>query len=108
MRSVRPRPSCKIRPARDRFEFGKLIEYVASLTGGRTRVVRLPIPACAVLYRLASSVMRETILTTDELKGLARNRLDSVADPVGRIALGSWLRDNMATIGSHFQREPQR
>ena len=52
--------------------------------------------------------MRETILTTDELKGLARNRLDSVADPVGRIALGSWLRDNMATIGSHFQREPQR
>ena len=92
----------------DRIEFGELVDYLASLTGGRARVVRLPIPACAVLYRLASGVMRETILTTDELKGLARNRLDSVEEPVGRIGLRAWLQDNVSMIGSRFLREPRR
>ena len=92
----------------DRIEFGELVDYLASLTGGRARVVRLPIPACAGLYRLASGVMRETILTTDELKGLARNRLDSVEAPVGRIALRAWLSENISAIGSRFVREPRR
>ena len=52
--------------------------------------------------------MRETILTTDELKGLSRNRLDSVEPPIGRIGLRAWLRDNVSTIGSRFLREPRR
>ena len=91
----------------DRIEFGELVDYLVSLTG-RTRVVRLPIPACALLYRLASGLMRETILTIDELKGLSRNRLDSAEEPLGRIGLRKWLRDNVSTIGSRFLREPRR
>ena len=92
----------------DRVEFGELVEYLVSLTGGRARVVRLPISTCAVLYRLASSLMPETILTTDELKGLSRNRLDSAEAPLGRIGLRAWLRDSVSTIGTRFLREPRR
>ena len=92
----------------DRIEFGELVRYLTSLTGGRARVVRLPLPVCAALYRLASGVLRETVLTPDELKGLARNRLDSAEDPVGRIGLRDWLRENVSTIGSRFLREPGR
>ena len=94
-----------------RVEFGELVEYLVSRTGGRACVLRLPIWTCAALYRLASSLMRdmrETILTTDELKGLSRNRLDSVEVPLGRIDLRAWLRDNVLTIGSRFLREPRR
>ena len=92
----------------DRIEFGELVEFLVSLTGGRARVVRLPLPLCAVLYRVASGVMRETVLTTDELQGLARNRLDSLEEPLGRIGLPTWLRENISTIGSRFLREPGR
>lgn len=92
----------------DRLEFGELVESLLSLTGGRARVVRLPISTCAVLSRLASSVMRETILTTDELKGLSRNRLDSLADPQGRTSLHAWLSGNASAIGRRFVREPAR
>ena len=92
----------------DRVEFGNLITYLVGLTGGRARVLRLPLAACTALYRVASTAMRETILTSDELKGLSRNRLDSVADPIGRIGLRAWLRDNIQTVGLRFLREPSR
>ena len=92
----------------DRVEFGDLVVDLVALSGGRARVVRLPLAVCAALYRVVSSVMRETILTADELKGLSRNRLDSVADPIGRIGLRAWLRDNMQTVGLRFLREPRR
>ena len=92
----------------DRIEFGELVDYLVSLTGGRARVVRLPLPVCAVLYRVASAVVGETILTADELKGLCRNRLDSVAEPFGGIGLRAWLRHNVSMIGSRFLREPRR
>ena len=92
----------------DRVEFGELVADLLALTRGRSRVVRLPLSACTLLYRVASSVMRETILTADELKGLSRNRLDSAADPVGRIGLRAWLRDNIRSVGLRFLREPPR
>ena len=79
----------------DRVEFGDLITDLVSFTGGRARVLRLPLAACAALYRGASTILRETILTTDELKALSRNRLDSTAPPMGRTELRAWLRDNV-------------
>ncbi len=92
----------------DRVEFGRLVDYLADLTGGRARVVRLPLRACAALYALASSAVRETILTTDELRGLSRNRLDSLEAPLGRIGLLAWLREHVPRIGLRFVREPAR
>ena len=92
----------------DRVEFDDLVDFAARLTGGRARVVRLPLAACAALYRTASLAMRETILTSDELKGLSRNRLDSAAAPVGGTGLREWLRDHVDTVGLRFVREPAR
>ena len=92
----------------DRVEFGELVRYLASLTDGPARVARLPLPLCAALYRVASGLLGETVLTTDELKGLARNRLDSLEDPLGRIGLLAWIRENISTLGSRFLREPGR
>ena len=92
----------------DRLEFDHLVRYLAILLRLRLRVVRLPLPVCAVLYRAASRVLGETVLTTDELKGLARNRLDSIEDPLGRIGLREWIRENLSTLGSRFLREPGR
>ena len=94
----------------DRMEFGALIGHLDLVLEARptTRVVRLPLPVCAALYAGASAVLRETVLTTDELKGLARNRLDSTEDPVGRIGLRAWIRENASTLGQRFLREPSR
>ena len=90
----------------DRIEFGELISDLVSLTGGRARVLRLSLAACAALYRAASTILRETILTTDELKALSRNRLDSTAAPMGKTELSAWLRETSRAPDSGFSESP--
>ena len=92
----------------DRLEFSALVGELALLTKGPARVVRLPLAACAALYRVASLAARETILTRDELVGLSRNRLDSLEEPVGRTSLRSWLWERPDVVGRRFHREPAR
>ena len=92
----------------DRVEFGDLVRLIASQVGGRARVAWFSLQACAALYRAASFVLRETILTRDELVGLSRNRLDSFEAPLGRVSLLAWLRSRGDGLGDRFVREPRR
>ncbi len=93
----------------ERPEFGAFVRQTGlALTGRPARVVRLPMAACRGLYAAASLCLRETVLTSDELVGLARNRLDSTAEPMGRIELSAWVRANAAALGRAFVREPRR
>ena len=92
----------------DRIEFGAFIDLLAKLTGGRGRAVRLPLSVCRALYALASRALGETVLTYDELQGLARNRLDSTQPVLGRTSLLAWLEELAGEVGLRFAREPRR
>ena len=92
----------------DRIEFGAFIDLVSKLTGGRGRAVRLPLTVCRALYAAASRACGETILTSDELRGLARNRLDSTQPVIGTTSLIAWLEERAGDVGLRFAREPQR
>ena len=92
----------------DRFEFGEFVRLVARLTGGRARLLKLPLPLCRALYTAASLACRETILSGDELRGLSRNRLDSTQPPLGTTSLSAWLESRAGEAGLRFAREPSR
>ena len=92
----------------DRIEFGAFVRLLARLTGGRARALRLPLPICRALYAGASLACRETILSGDELRGLARNRLDSTQPPLGTTSLAAWLENRAGEAGLRFVREPRR
>ena len=78
------------------------------MVGGPGCPIRLPLPICQGLYAAASRVFGETVLTTDELKGLSRNLLDSTKDPIGTTSLRTWLVENAADVGRRLAREPKR
>ena len=48
------------------------------------------------------------ILTHDELRGLARNRLDSTQPVLGTTSLTRWLEERAGEVGMRFAREPRR
>lgn len=92
----------------DRYEFGDLVREVAATAGVSCRPARIPIPACQALYAAASRATGESILTADELHGLARNRLDSDETPLGTTSLSAWLHAHADDIGRRLAREPRR
>ena len=92
----------------DRPEFGELIRAVAAASGGPARALRLPMKACRLSYAAASRILGETILSDDELTGLARNRLDSTAASTGTTSLWDWIDTSGRELGRRFRREPKR
>ena len=92
----------------DRMEFAALVRHLGAVLGRRTRPVALPLPVCHLLYAAASRALGETILTRDELQGLARNRLDSLEAPAGTTSLRAYIAAHAQTLGRRFLREPRR
>lgn len=93
---------------RDRPEFGDLIAEIAAATKGVGRAIRLPMATCRAGYAAAGRLLGETVLSPDELTGLARNRLDTDGKATGTTSLIDWVRTNGAELGRRFRREPGR
>ena len=92
----------------DRVEFVQLLHAVGEAVGRRPRIAWLPPRLCAAAYRVGSALLGETVLTADELTALSRNRLDSLADPLGTVSLLSWIRASRRDLGRRLIREPAR
>ena len=75
---------------------------------GRERAVRLPLTVCRALYAVASRACGETILTYDELRGLASNRMDSTQSVLYTTSLLASLEERAGEVGLRFAREPRR
>lgn len=72
------------------------------------RVVPLPMVACEWIYGAAGQVLRDTILSRDELLGLSSDLLGSDEEPLGTVRLSAWVRERRGTLGRRFQPEPPR
>jgi uncharacterized protein YbjT (DUF2867 family) len=61
-----------------------------------------------LLGKLIGLLVRDVILTKDELRGLMQNKLTSNQDPNGKTLFSVWLRDNKLSIGSGYTSELKR
>ena len=93
---------------RDQPEFRELIAAIAKSTNGRGKPIRLPMAVCRAGYAAANRMLGETVLSADELTGLARNRLDTNSKTTGSTRLMDWIETNGAELGQRFRREPAR
>lgn len=70
----------------------------------------LPIPASCgyVAAHFLSMILRDTILTRDEITALCENRLASDTSPTGYRPLSTWVSEHSASLGLTYQSELQR
>ena len=61
-----------------------------------------------LLGKLIGLLVRDVILTKDELRGLMLNKLTSHQDPNGKTLFSDWLRDNRDSIGRGYTSEMKR
>ena len=88
--------------------FEALLRLIASSMGAPCRLVHTPPSLGLTLTRLVGLMMRDVVLTRDEVDGLMAGLLTSDAAPTGTTTLSSWLEDNAHHLGLRYASELNR
>jgi len=90
------------------YTYTELVKMIRAAIGSRSLIVHLP----AAIVRLASGVLgailKDVVLTEDEIKGLMADLLVSHRPPTGRTSLEAWIKAYAQTIGSAYASELAR
>jgi uncharacterized protein YbjT (DUF2867 family) len=92
----------------ERLRYDALVRLIARATGARVRVVHAPPPAALAVARVAGRLLRDVVVTRDELDALRAGLLVSHEPPRGTDRLGPWLDEHGAALGREYSSELAR
>ena len=90
------------------FTFRELLEEVRRITGGRARLLHAPPSLTYAAASLMGLLLRDVVLTRDEIDGLMAGRLVSADPPTGTTQLTDWMRQHRDTLGRRYASELAR
>jgi NADH dehydrogenase len=88
--------------------YEQLVRVVRDALGRRTPILHAPPAAVAALSRALGVVVRDVVLTADEIRGLTTGLLVSHQPPLGRVSFLEWLQQNASTLGRKYANELDR
>lgn len=92
----------------DTFSFEELIGLLASAMGIRARFIYMPPSVSLALTSIVGLLVRDIVLTRDEVDGLMAGLLTSDASPTGTTRFADWLNKNAYGMGRIYQSEIRR
>jgi NADH dehydrogenase len=92
----------------DTFSFRDFVDLVRRAVGSRARIVPVPVAAALLAGRLIGMVVRDVVLTRDEVTELHAGLMRSSAPATGTIRLADWLADNADAVGRRWASELDR
>lgn len=90
------------------FTFNELVRLIRDKIGSRARIFHVKPGMALSLSQIVGNVVKDTVLTKDELNGLMGNLLISEEPPTGKTHLSEWLGQNAATVGTGYASELNR
>ena len=88
--------------------FAELVTLTRRAVGGRARIVHVPPQIMGLTARALGLLVRDVVLTRDEIEGLMAGLLVSHEPPLGQIRFTDWLDRNASSIGRRYANELQR
>jgi nucleoside-diphosphate-sugar epimerase len=88
--------------------FDELVQAIRRAVGSRSPILHLPAPAMAAVARALGVVVRDVVLTPDEIAGLTSGLLVTRDAPLGRIAFTEWLAERSGSLGRAYANELAR
>jgi len=88
--------------------FEELVHAIRRATGSRARIVHLPPGAMTAVARALGLLVRDVVLTSDEVTGLTAGLLVSHQAPLGRVVFTDWLGEHADSIGRSYANELRR
>lgn len=92
----------------DRMPFRDFIALVRGAVSARSPIVHVPPSLMAAAARALGLLVRDVVLTPDEIKGLMAGLLVSHDPPVGQIAFSEWLGEHKTSLGRSYANELHR
>lgn len=89
----------------ERPTFKEMIVQVRDAAGARCLLVPMPARLVLAASKPIGWVVRDDLLTSDELLSTVDGLADTDGEATGRIALSEWLRANGATLGRRYRSE---
>lgn len=90
------------------FTFEELVRLIRDSVDSRARILHVRPGLALFLAGLAGLLVRDVVLTRDEVAGLMANLLVSDKPPTGKTPLGGWLRENAEGVGRRYASELDR
>lgn len=98
----------------DTFTFNEFVALVRDAIGARSRILHLPAWGALAGARLIGLVVRDVVLTRDEVTELQSRLMVSAKPPTGTVRLADWLTEQGDSLGRewaseldrHFRRAP--
>ncbi len=85
--------------------FNDLVKLIAQHVNSKSRIVHLPPRLALLLSRVVGCVVRDVVLTQEEVEGLLADLLVSSAAPTGWTRFSEWIERNSATLGARYSSE---
>ena len=92
----------------ERFAFEPLVRLIAAAVESRARIRVAPAPLALAAARMLGWLVRDVVLTTDEVNALRAGLLVSDEPPRGDDRFEDWLSENASTLGRSYQSELRR
>jgi len=88
--------------------FEELVRAIREAVDRRTPILHAPPAAMAALARALGLVVRDVVLTADEIRGLTAGLLASHHPALGHISFIGWLNEHAPTLGGEYANELDR
>jgi nucleoside-diphosphate-sugar epimerase len=89
-------------------QFGELVHAISRAIGARSRILRAPMPLALLAASTAGRILRDVVVTRDELRALMDELLVSGEPPAGATGVYTWLAENGYALGRAFVPEFRR
>ncbi len=90
------------------FTYRGLVQMIADALGLKRRIISVPPAFGYWAARLIGWLVRDIVITREEIRGLMENRLYVEAPPLGTTRLTEWVAQNKNSLGKRYTSEMRR
>ncbi len=90
------------------YTFADLVQAIGAAVGRFPRIVRTPGALMLAVSAVVGALMRDAVVTREELAALRAGLLASAEDPRGRVRFRAWLGENGDDLGRRYMSELAR
>lgn len=87
------------------FTFESMVRLIAEKIGSRAKLIHISPEVGLLLTKLIGYLVRDVVITRDEVRGLMSNLLISRERPTGSTLLSQWLEQHAGAIGIRYASE---